>query len=233
MKPLTSFFNPQTDFKIPRPSEPAENSWDGSDVRAKLRDCGVLFQGYTPQPKPCFTALACDASILKSEKRYAGVWACHSVAVYAETKGKRERDVYTGLGEIIYGNMKYESRLSCGFFEPYEALEDRLDSIRFVKEAKALCESEADADYLFFDGSLKSAGEKMGGKRIYPEQCEAKKHYKKLLGENVAALVEDTRSSELSKKLGLNTTDLLLFENILGEGEFAAFDEDPVVVYAM
>lgn len=217
--------------RVSRLTLEGEESLTRKQVRRLLSEKGLKIKKVRPENPGLTSFTACDASILKREYRYNAVWAAHTVTVRAAYDGKDHPDNLAGRKTIRYRDIKYESRVDLDVFQPYASLDERLDSIRENLESKSLIQNKGEGDVVLFDGSLAACLEKTRARKGHAEHETALKNLEKLAGQKLVSMVEDTHTSTISRMLGFNTTDLLLFQIALEPGEYVSMKDVLTVCY--
>jgi hypothetical protein len=169
-----------------------------------------------------------DSSITTQNLRYHALWSMHCISLYGLYNGMENEDPLVGQGSIPYSNLMYDSSVELGSFTPYWMLEQQMNCIRIAKEYSSLvenCKSLAAAgrkvDFALVDGSLKTNMENISIKASLKAVDEAVSAQEKLLGlKKVVSMVEDSHASDISRKFGLNMSNLMMFHLLLKEGEY-------------
>jgi hypothetical protein len=214
---------------------------DSDDVRHKVADAGLVFREFKPSSvKGGLRLLAGDSSIVKRELRHHALWAFHGVTVCGVCDGKLYEDKLVGEGRLPYRGLMYESDLDLGAFIPYSDVDERLNSIRVGREFSMLLESKrrvesecGPVDFLLVDGSLYTNLRNLEAKKGYSEHAAARNVYQNLLKERVVGMVEDSHATDLSRSLGFNATNMLLFETALKPLEYAVDTRDEINICYM
>ncbi len=209
---------------------------DRKTVRDKVKSSGHVINSIRPQTKP-LRILTADCSNAVRELRYTVLWAAHAVAVYAEFDGEKHPDELVGHSSIPYGNLMQSNYVGMGEIIPYEDVDLRANCARVKFEFSSLNKASAELasegvsqDLTIVDGSLytnyKNLSENPGQ---YPEYSGAASEFKKLMGSGkVVGLVEDSHATDISRRLGFNFTNLLLFEIALDPCEYVSQSRDGV-----
>lgn len=169
-----------------------------------------------------------DSSITAQNLRYHALWSMHCVSLYGLFDGKDNEDPLVGHGFINYSNLMYDSSIDLGSFNPYWMIEQQMNYIRIAKEYSTLfggyeklVESGVEVDFALVDGSLKTNSENLSVKTSLNTVDKALDAQEKLLGlKRVVSMAEDSHSSDISRKFGLNMSNLMLFNIVLDEGEY-------------
>jgi len=172
--------------------------------------------------------LAADSSINTKNLRYHALWSLHCISLYGLYNGGENEDPLVGHGSIPYANLMYDSSVDFGSFNPYWMLEQQMNHIRIAREYGSLVDSynelagsNTKVDYILVDGSLRTNSENLSLKADLKTIDAALEAQEKLLDlKKVVSMVEDSHSSEISRKMGLNMSNLMLFNLILEEGEY-------------
>jgi hypothetical protein len=221
------------DFICNRP-----DSVDLDKLRRDLISKGFEFRKISPNPVPT-RFLGGDCAIACKELRYHAIWAAHSVAISANFDGKDYRDVIAGHGTIPYSNLLSSSYFGLGEFIPYNDIDHRFDSTRIAFEFKSLVRAweELSLEYVkpdltLIDGSISTTFDHLKCRdRGYPETKEASEAMTKLLGiGNIVGMVEDSHSTDISRELGYNFTNMALFDMALDESEYVVVENDGIWV---
>ncbi|MBN2014953.1 MAG: DNA double-strand break repair nuclease NurA [Candidatus Altiarchaeota archaeon] len=174
--------------------------------------------------------LSVDSSVVKKELRHNAIWGSHSVVLYSEFDGKKHPDPLA-QGIVHYTDIMYDSHIDVGVFSPYGQIDSRMNSIRVAEEYSSLLASlrsmgPRKVDLLLIDGSLYTTLRRLRDEaRLsrFPEHKKALELHDELMGAGkVVGLVEDSHSSDLSKRVGLEVTNTTFFESILEENEYVA-----------
>lgn len=173
--------------------------------------------------------LAVDSSIGNLELRYNALWGLHAITLNATFDREQHPDPLTN-GKIWYRDLMYNSYLDLGIFIPYRNIEERSDLIRIKKEFDSLIDShkelEEGIDFLLIDGSLYTIMRKFNLRRDLRDTDEyhnALNSYNSLLKTGkIVAMVEDSHSTDITRKLGMEFTNLSLFDLILEENQYIA-----------
>ncbi len=207
-----------------------KRSLDVEMIREKITSSGISVQRIDPKmEKNEVEFLASDSSLAKRELRYFALWGLHTVTLRAAFDKKRHKDPLAH-GSINYRNLMYNSYLDLDIFTPWQGVEDRANLIRVRKEYKSLIESSRELksegleiDYLLLDGSIYTTMKRLNEERYtaYKEHPGTLEAAQELLEEGkVVGMVEDSHATDISVKMGLDMTNLSLFDIILDEGEF-------------
>ncbi len=194
-------------------------------LREKLRKKDYAIEKIKPvKPEKKIDILAVDSSIVKSELRYCALWALHCVVLRACFDSKEHRDLLAG-GLTPYRELMYNSFLDLGQIRPYRSVEEKTNILRIDREYRALNETvdglrkeKVKPDYLLVDGSLYTNLRKLRKVRegrTALEEFERLRKQGKLVG-----MVEDSHACDISDVLGVDLTNLLLFDLVLEENEY-------------
>ena len=183
--------------------------------------------------------LSGDSSSAVRELRYHALWGVHSACVYAVYDGVEHEDVLVGHGKVRYRDMLYSSELKVGSIVPYSEVDLRANSIRVLREVSHMlrCLEELSSegrrvDYVLLDGSMQTNLRNLAGKGGgFKEDSEALAALRKLMSHgNLVGLVEDSHATDLSRELGFDYTNMLLFEVALSPGEYVTDERDGVFI---
>ncbi len=184
--------------------------------------------------------LSVDSSTVKKELRYCAIFGIHCIALYARFDGNLHKDPLLGGDEIIYGNMMYESFIDIESIKPYRKIEPRSNLMRIsaeynsvVNSYKNLKSGGVNPDRILIDGSLYTTLNSLKGvyAEKYPEYNSALEANEKLLKTGkVIAMVEDSHSTDIARKLNLNMTNLMLFEITLEPNEYVVEAKDGIYI---
>ncbi|MFH1403567.1 MAG: DNA double-strand break repair nuclease NurA [Candidatus Altiarchaeota archaeon] len=197
---------------------------DRGEIRRKVEGSGGDFKRISINDDAgVIRMLACDSSMIKRELRYHALWGLHTVVVYAEYDGGENSDPLVGEGTLPYRELKYESYVDFGVFIPYSDIEERANALRVAREYSALLEVKdgLDADILLVDGSLYTNTANLQLRDNGSENSDAVDASRRLLSEKrVVGMVEDSHATDLSRSLGFNCTNTLLFDIALDPMEY-------------
>ncbi len=211
---------------------------DPQGLRDKLTSSGFKFGSINPSARES-TYLTVDCSVASRELRYHALWAVHAAAVYARYDGGDHVDPLAGRGTLPYTDLLYSTYMDVGRFIPYSDLDSRRNSMRVAFEfdslMKAYGELAADGvepDYLLVDGSLYTNLQNLGNKKgSYAEHADASSAFNRVLDTGKAVgLVEDSHATDLSRDLGYNFTNMLLFDIALKPGEYVSDVRDNISI---
>ncbi len=196
------------------------------ELRAKIRK-GISF-------------LSVDSSMVKKELRHYALWCSHSVVLYSKFEGGKHPDPLAH-GSIWYCDLMYDSYPDLGVFTPYREIENRANSIRVFNECSSLLYSleglkpdSLDVDCLLVDGSLQTTLKRLRGEvrfSRFREHENALRLQGELLGAGrVVGMVEDSHSVDMSRRMGLEVTNVVFLGLILEENEYVTEKKDGVNV---
>lgn len=173
--------------------------------------------------------LAVDSSTAKIELRYDALWGVHVVVLSAVFDSREHRDPIAD-GRIFYRDLMYDSHIDLGIFKPYSRIDDRLEFIRIQKEFSLINSCDIEADIFLIDGSLYTIMRKfnlreMRGIKEYDDSLRA---YNSLLRKRTVGMVEDSHSTDFSRRFGIELTNLSLFDLILEENEYVVENRDGI-----
>jgi len=202
---------------------------DSQEIRDKLLEAGFIVNKLEPSKPKQARFLAADSSLAKKELRFDCFWGVHAVCVYGLFDGSSHADSLVGRGSVPYKNLQYDSVTDFGQLRPYSNVDARLDAIRLATEARLLNETSGKLeqeglklDTILFDGSLSTL-------EIDEKTMEAKAattEITKLKSNNVVGVVEDSHDTDVSKEIGLEYTNALIFDLCLKPLEYVTVDKD-------
>ncbi|MFH0861410.1 MAG: DNA double-strand break repair nuclease NurA [Candidatus Altiarchaeota archaeon] len=198
------------------------------EIRGRLSDRGYGFRTLKPEGANA-RILAADCAIAYRELRYHAIWAAHAVAIACTFDGKPHPDTLVGNGALPYGDLEHSSYVGAGEFIPYADLDVRGNSARVAFESSSTLNAHRESvsegkrpDIVLVDGSLYT--NLMNLRKIdpiYPENADAISAYKGVLDiGKVVGMVEDSHATDLSRELGYDYTNMLLFDVALEPGEY-------------
>jgi hypothetical protein len=203
-------------------------------LRDKLLDGGYSFRRLKPKASNA-SILTADCSIAVRETRYHALWAAHAVAVSAVCDGGSHWDAIIGNGTIPYRDLKYSSYVGLGEFIPYCDVDVRGNGARVRFEFESLRKAFDEAlresgkpDLILIDGSIHTNDANLDeGAADYEENAGARKAFDGVMGlGKVVGMVEDSHSTDISRRLGCDFTNMLLFDVALEEGEYVVETQD-------
>ncbi|MCX6694693.1 MAG: DNA double-strand break repair nuclease NurA [Candidatus Altiarchaeota archaeon] len=180
-----------------------------------------------------------DSSNAVRELRYHALWGVHSTCVYGVFDGREYPDTLSGHGKIIYRDLLYSSDIKFGSIVPYSEVDSRANSMRVQSELSFLtkCVEEVSVegksvDYVLLDGSILTNLQNLRKKgEDFPETQKALKALKDLMKrENLVGMAEDSHATDLSRELGFDYTNMLLFDVALDPMEYVVDERDGVYV---
>ncbi|MBD3387863.1 MAG: hypothetical protein GF416_02335 [Candidatus Altiarchaeales archaeon] len=241
MKPLNADFRTGSgiDSLVESMSFTEQGELDVSELRNRLETGGFKFEDLRVTPSPGASLLAVDSSFSMRELSYHAIWATHAVALYGEYDGGENDDILVGHGSIPYGNLLYSSYLEAGEFIPYSEVDSRGNAARvsfeFSSLKRAYGELESSGlkpDFILVDGSLYTNLRNIRAKDgVFPECEAALRSFGEVLGmERVVGMVEDSHATDLSRDLGYNFTNMLLFEIALEPGEYVVDEREGISI---
>ena len=213
-------------------------SAEASELREKLSAAGFKFNSLNPKPRKS-RFLAADSSFAVKELRYHALWAAHAAALHALYDGSMHHDALVGHGALPYTGLLYSSYVVAGEFIPYSDLDVRGNSIRvefeFDSLMKALGELDSEGlkpDFILVDGSLYTNLRNLEGREsVYEEHARASASFRRVLASGrVVGMVEDSHATDLSRELGFNFTNMLLFDLSLKPGEYVVDLRDGISI---
>ncbi len=233
MKPLLPKFEFNTKILDEKFSKLTEKFIEHNPNRAMLRDKvldSFSIEKVDPKVPDSLDFLAVDSSLVKKEVMFHAFWGINTVALKATFDGKNHDDPLAN-GKIRYSELMYELDLDIGELIPYSDVDKRLNSIRVLKECKFLLEFNNKIDYLLFDGSLCTTLQNLKKNTEYEEYNSALQAHEELLKTGkVIGMVEDSHSTDIAEKLGLNGTNIALFDIILEENEYIVSEHNNIYV---
>lgn len=183
--------------------------------------------------------ISVDSSTVQKELRHCVLWGIHCVVLYARFDGNFHKDPMLGGDGILYRNLMYDSSINIENIKPYRGTESRSNSMRISTEYNSVLDSYKnlksnglDPDYILIDGSfyttLKSL-KRLASVEKYSEHNSALEASEKLLNPGkIVAMVEDSHSTDIARRLNLNMTNLMLFEIALEPNEYVVETKDGV-----
>jgi hypothetical protein len=221
-------------------SELSERDFDREVFREKLSSAGYEVRRLAPKSPSRLSFLSVDSSTVKKELRYHALWGIHTVAVYSEFDGRRHPDPLA-QGDVGYMSLMYDSYMDVGAFWPYRQVDSRADSQRVAEEYSAILKSLSGLssagkkpDLLLIDGSLQTTARKLrseSARSKFKEHHRALELQKRLLSSGkVVGMVEDSHSTDVSRKLGLEATNIAVLWLLLGDNEYVSYQKDDIFV---
>jgi hypothetical protein len=207
-------------------------------LREKIRRAGYEFKELKPEPGRT-RLLTVDTSISVRQLRYHALWAGHSVAVHALYDGCGHEDPLVGHGLLPYTDILYSSYVDAGEFKPYSDIDVRCNLQRVGFEFGSLMEARreldsdgVEPDFTLVDGSLYTNLRNLEGKGgDYTECAHAVDSFRWVLDSGrVVGMVEDSHATDLSRELGYNFTNMLLFDIALEAGEYVVNERTGVSI---
>lgn len=233
MKPLLPKFEFNTKILDDKFFKLTEKFIEHNPNRDVLRDKvldSFSIKKLSPELPDSLSLLAVDSSLVKKELMFHVFWGINTIALKATFDGKNHDDPLAN-GKIRYSDLMYELDLDLGELIPYSDVDKRLDSIRILKECKFLLAFNNEIDYLLFDGSLYTTLQSLRKKTGYEKYNSALQVHEELLKTGkVIGMVEDSHSTDIAGKLGLNGTNTALFEIILEENEYIISEQEGIHV---
>ncbi|MFH1126277.1 MAG: hypothetical protein V1703_04060 [Candidatus Altiarchaeota archaeon] len=172
--------------------------------------------------------LGSDSSIAAKNVRYNALWGMHAVLLYGLFNGLENKDQLVGHGSVNYSSLMYDSHVDLGSFNPYWMIEHQMNCIRIEREyssivdgRQSLVDSGFRVDFPLVDGSLKTNSDNLSMRASLPAAEAALKAQERLLGlGRVVSMVEDSHASDISRRFGLNMSNLMFFNLVLRDGEY-------------
>ncbi|MFC2163118.1 hypothetical protein ACFLRF_05505 [Candidatus Altiarchaeota archaeon] len=217
----------------------AVDEHDRDTLRKALAGKGLQIRSLHPaKPLNDLHFLAQDASMIKREMRYHALWAFHGISVSCVYDGLMHKDMLVGQGMQPYGSLMYSSELDLGVFRPYSDLDERLNSLRVGKELGMMLDTsdkslELEGKPLFYliDGSLATSLKHNGSVNGATEHEMAKEAIAGILArDRVVGMVEDSHATDISRIMGYEMTNMMMFEIALEPGEYVAQKADGISV---
>ncbi len=185
----------------------------------------------TNKTKNGIKILSVDSSTAQNEMRYSALWGIHCVTLYARFDGSLYKDPMLGGDNIIYTDIMYDSFVDVKNIKPYRRIASRSNSMRILTEYNSVINSYYDIksngispDYILIDGSLYTTVKALERNSLienYPGYNSALEAGERLLKTGkVIGMIEDSHSTDISRKLGMDMTNLMLFEIALGQNEY-------------
>lgn len=205
------------------------------DILDRLDDKGWKVERLNPTAAGGKNLLCADSSFGCKHFRFTSLWAGHCVTVFTRYDGKTHKDPLTGSELTGYADIGYESFsdfgniTACSDADVASSLKRiKLEYESLVKSKKNLETSGEDVDLLLVDGSL-STVKKFLDSYLDDDAFDAQKN---LLTGNVASMVEDSRTVDISLTLGFDYTNTLIFDIALKPLEYVVdFTEDISTCY--
>ncbi|MFH1788254.1 MAG: hypothetical protein ABH834_02590 [Candidatus Altiarchaeota archaeon] len=236
MRPLTPEFKLEFDSLSERlaslSGELSHVKVDASSLRSMLSSGGFeIMQTECVPPGEGKSFLCADSSYGRLDARYHSIYCVHCVCLHAAYSESPKQDFLVGQGTINYDKLSYESIIDVGAMKPYSDVDARVNLIRLDAELSLLASSKAsigDADYLIVDGSLSTIKKELSSSKDYPEHAAASKAYDDLCALKAASMVEDSHATDVSSAIGLEITNLHLFDLALKPLEYIVKKEDGI-----
>jgi len=212
-------------------------SFNKEVLRKKLVDLGYDINNLTTSDISQKSILVVDSSFIEKELQFHCLWALHSVALYSKFDNTHHKDPIVGHGTIMYKDLMYDSFIDVGNIIPYDQIETRGGLIRMTEEYEFLIRNYEllkkegiDTDYLIIDGSLyTNISHIKTDPHKFPEHTSALKAHEALIKTGRAiGMVEDSHSIDISKQIGINTTNIFLFDLILNPNEYVVDKKEDI-----
>jgi hypothetical protein len=178
---------------------------------------------------PGRTGFICaDSSVSLQNIRYHAMWSIHCISLYGLFNGRDNEDPLVGYGSIPYEGLLYESSVDVGLFNQYWMVDQQMNYLRIAREYASIVRDYSSSiglglpvDVALVDGSLSTNLENLSFKADFPSRQAALDAQEQLLAlPKVVSMAEDSHASDIARRLGLEMSNLMLFNLVLEEGEY-------------
>jgi len=178
---------------------------------------------------PGKTGFICaDSSFNLQNIRYHALWSIHCISIYGLFNGMNNEDQLVGYGSVPYAGLLYDSSVDVGIFNPYRLIDQQVNYLRIAREYASIVRNYAvvrdsglQVDVALVDGSLSTNLEHLSLKADFSSRQAALDAQEQLLGlPKVVSMAEDSHASDVAHRMGLEMSNLMLFNLVLEEGEY-------------